>query len=269
MVDSHISEASALVVQEEEDRLILEKNPLQQKLVEIIGKYGLKSISNDVERCLSLCVEERLRGLIRNLVRLSKQRLDTEKPRHKIVITSDISQQIMLINRKAQEESEKNLAEVEKLQKLNEATGNTRVDGKKEKDEDCGNRKQDNNMFTKAANVAARAAVGGVDMLSKWQLMAEQAKKKREEGIVAASGLQPGGQKLSSSRSSKDNHKMETRGHSAANSIPVREAGRMQAVGAHSEDAHTISVRDVVAALEREPQMSKSTFLYQLYEKLP
>jgi transcription initiation factor TFIID subunit 4 len=35
-------------------------------------------------------------------------------------------------------------------------------------------------MRTTAANVAARAAVGGDDMLSKWQLMAEQARQKRE-----------------------------------------------------------------------------------------
>lgn len=34
-------------------------------------------------------------------------------------------------------------------------------------------------MRTTAANVAARQAVGGSDMFSKWQLMAEQAKQKR------------------------------------------------------------------------------------------
>jgi transcription initiation factor TFIID subunit 4 len=34
-------------------------------------------------------------------------------------------------------------------------------------------------MRTTAANVAARQAVGGSDMLSKWQLMAEQARQKR------------------------------------------------------------------------------------------
>nr|POE69203.1 hypothetical protein CFP56_59048 [Quercus suber] len=38
-------------------------------------------------------------------------------------------------------------------------------------------------MRTTAANVAARAAVGGDDMLSKWQLMAEQARQKREGGV--------------------------------------------------------------------------------------
>lgn len=42
------------------------------------------------------------------------------------------------------------------------------------------NKEEDDKMRTTAANVAARAAVGGDDMLSKWQLMAEQARQKRE-----------------------------------------------------------------------------------------
>lgn len=53
------------------------------------------------------------------------------------------------------------------------------------------NKEEDDKMRTTAANVAARAAVGGDDMLSKWQLMAEQARQKREGGTDAASGSQP------------------------------------------------------------------------------
>jgi len=45
-------------------------------------------------------------------------------------------------------------------------------------------------MRTNAANVAARQAVGGSDMLSKWQLMAEQARQKREGLDVAAASQQ-------------------------------------------------------------------------------
>lgn len=49
----------------------------------------------------------------------------------------------------------------------------------------------DGKLRTTAANVAARAAVGGDDMFSKWQLMA-QARQKHEGEIDAASGSQPG-----------------------------------------------------------------------------
>lgn len=86
--DGRVSEASRRVAHEEEERLILQKNPLQKKLAEIsmdtshifflisvilllrtesfgeeayicfsylaVAKFGLKNISNDVERCLSL-----------------------------------------------------------------------------------------------------------------------------------------------------------------------------------------------------------------------
>ena len=50
-------------------------------------------------------------------------------------------------------------------------------------------------MRTNAANVAARQAVGGSDMLSKWQLMAEQARQKREGFDVSAAS--PGSRPLS------------------------------------------------------------------------
>lgn len=46
-------------------------------------------------------------------------------------------------------------------------------------------------MRANAANVAARQAVGGSDMLSKWQLMAEQARQKRE-GLDASAASLPG-----------------------------------------------------------------------------
>jgi transcription initiation factor TFIID subunit 4 len=78
------------------------------------------------------------------------------------------------------------------------------------------NKEEDDKMRTTAANVAARAAVGGDDMLSKWQLMAEQARQKREGG-VDASGSQPGkdvSRKLTSGR--KDNQEAEKKGNAAS-----------------------------------------------------
>lgn len=46
--------------------------------------------------------------------------MDAEKPRHRTVITSDVRQQITLVNQKAREEWEKKQAEEEKLRKLND-----------------------------------------------------------------------------------------------------------------------------------------------------
>lgn len=43
--------------------------------------------------------------------------------------------------------------------------------------------KEDDKMRANAANSAARAAIGGEDVLSKWQLMAEQARQQRDGPI--------------------------------------------------------------------------------------
>ncbi|GMP80926.1 hypothetical protein CsSME_00035837 [Camellia sinensis var. sinensis] len=167
-----------------------------------------------------------MRGLIRNLIRLSKQRVNIEKPGHRTLITSDVQQQILAMNRKAREEWEKKQAEAEKLQKLNDPEGNAGVDGDKEKDDGRvkslkANKEEDDKMRTTAANVAARAAVGGDDMLSKWQLMAEQARQKREGGTDAASGSQltkdvSRKPLSSSSKNARDDQEGEKRGSSAA-----------------------------------------------------
>lgn len=79
------------------------------------------------------------------------------------------------------------------------------------------NKEEDDKMRTTAANVAARAAVGGDDMLSKWQLMAEQARQKRGGGDVF-SGSQPGTdlsrKPLSTSENTeRGNQEAEKRGH--------------------------------------------------------
>ncbi|KAJ9541320.1 hypothetical protein OSB04_027826 [Centaurea solstitialis] len=260
--DSRVSEASRKVVQEEEERLILQKTPLQKKLAEIMAKCGIKNRSSDVERCLSLCVEERMRGLISNLIRLSKQRVDIEKPRHRTVITSDVRQQIMSMNQKARDEWEKKQADAEKLQRADEASpeGSGGIDGDDGRGKNSKvNKEEDDKMRTTAANVAARAAVGGDDMLSKWQLMAEQARQKREGGANAASTSQPsidvGPKPVSTSeRDPKDNSDME-RSSSAVTATPAGVGvGRMKSL--RNEDMvesdkieRSISVKDVISVL--------------------
>ncbi|KAK4481547.1 hypothetical protein RD792_012448 [Penstemon davidsonii] len=274
--DSRVSEATRRVVQEEEERLILHKIPLQKKVVEIMAKSGLKSMSNDVERCLSLCVEERMRGLIASLIRLSKQRVDIEKPRHRTIITSDIRQQIMTINRKAREEWEKKQAETEKSLKQIDPESGAGVDGDKEKDETRAksvkaNKEEDDKMRTTAANVAVRAATGVGDMLSRWQLMIEA--KQKQGGTDTSSGSQIGKDVArkplqTSTKNTRENQETDKWDPAAALNTPgsVRKVGRNQVV--MSKVARSITVKDVIAILEREPQMSKSTLIYRLYDKI-
>lgn len=95
-----------------EGTLILQKSPLQEKLTRITSMYGIISVSKDVEHCLSLFLEERIRGMISKLVRISKQRVDLEKRRHKTLVTSDIQHQLEGINKIVEEEWGKRQAEV-------------------------------------------------------------------------------------------------------------------------------------------------------------
>ncbi|XP_075485852.1 transcription initiation factor TFIID subunit 4b-like isoform X2 [Primulina tabacum] len=274
--DSRALEASRRVVQEEEERLILHKIPLQKLVAEIMAKSGLKNMNSDVERCLSLCVEERMRGIITNLIRLSKQRVDMEKLRHRTIITSDVLQKITTINRKAREEWEKEQAETEKSQKLNETESDSSVDGDKEKDESRtrsakANKDEDDKMRTTAANVAVRAATGVGDMLSKWQLMIEA--KQKLGGTETLSGSQAGKVMArkplpTSARNTRESQEADKRDRSPALNTPAsaRKVLRNQIV--MPRVSRSISVKDVIAILEREPQMSKSTLIYRLYNKI-
>ncbi|VFQ99066.1 unnamed protein product [Cuscuta campestris] len=276
--DSRVSEASRRAVQEEEEQLILQKIPLQKKLTEIMGKSGLMKMSNDVERCLSLCVEERLRALISTVIRLSKQRADIEKTRHRTIVTSDVRQQIMAMNRKAREEWEKKQAETDKHQDINEPDGSTAAESDKDRDDGQAkslkvNKEDDDKMRTTAANVAARAAVGGDDMWTKWQLMAEQAKQKRDAASGSHHSKDFSQRSLSSSsRNPRDLQDVERRSSSTSvitQASEDRSVGRNQIVSQSRVGCCSITVKDVISVLEREPQMSKSTLVYRLYERIP
>ncbi|KAJ1296621.1 hypothetical protein BS78_01G315800 [Paspalum vaginatum] len=123
--ESRVSEAARKVVQLEEEKLILQNGPLTKKLAEIMRKCNLKVIGTDVERCLSMCVEERLRGFISNIIRFSKQRVDVEKSRHRFYpLSSDVRSHIMRVNREAKEQWDKKQAEdAERIRKQNDLSG--------------------------------------------------------------------------------------------------------------------------------------------------
>lgn len=236
-------------------------------LLLLVAKHGLKYISNDVERCLSLSVEQRMHGLICSLIRLSKQRTDAEKPMHLKLITSDVRQQIIRLDWEAKKEWEKNQPE------------GSGVDDDKQKEDGQvkalkTNKEVDEMMKAAAANIAARAAVGGDDMLSKWQHMAGKDGKKRERGIDAAASNCQASKDVNHKSSSAsgisrdDNQDAEKRGLiRPLASGAVRQLGRNQVP--QTGVARTISVKDVIAVMKREPQMARSRLIYRLYERIP
>ncbi|CAO2202745.1 unnamed protein product [Urochloa humidicola] len=269
--ESLASQEARRIAQEEEEKLFLRKGPLLMKLVQIARKCNLKNVNIDVEHCLSMCVEERLRRFISTLIRVSKQRIDTEKTGHRLVITSDVGRQILQMNQKAKEEWDKKQAEeADKNKKQTETDGSGAAELEKEKEESRPknakpNKEDDDKMRTNAANVAARQAVGGSDAYSRWQLMAEQNRQK----VAAASqpGRGPGLRPLSKfGKGLGENQDGSKRSHSTAfGTGGMKTPGRMPFAGPQ----RTISVKDVICALEREPQMTKSRLIYRLHERLP
>ncbi|XP_020105024.1 transcription initiation factor TFIID subunit 4-like isoform X2 [Ananas comosus] len=181
-----------------------------------VSKYGLTNISSEAERCLSLSVEEYLLRLITRARKMSKQRVVIEKTKHQIVITRDIRKEIASINQKAEEWDRRQAEVAEEL-----------LPQRKEKHDEV-----------TAANVAVRAAVGGNDLASRWQLMYKEAQQKRE-------GL----------------------GGSVPRNMHTHNF-RMQEEHPNLEETRRISLEDLIAALETDPQMSKSPWIHRLYERL-
>ncbi|XP_018490454.1 transcription initiation factor TFIID subunit 4 isoform X1 [Raphanus sativus] len=227
--NSRVFKSSRRVAHEEEGRTILQKGPLQRKLAEIMAKSGIKHIKNDVERCLSLCVEERMRELLCNIIRMSKQRTDPEKCRDRICITSDIRKQINEMNQKEKEEQERKHGGEQKL-KNDTAKEDKRSEQVKANKEQAEKR-------AKAANDAALASVGGDNAFLKWKLMAEARQK-------PSSVLERNSKKISGGRR-----------------LGKKNYGSPKVV-------RSISVKDVIAVVEKEPQVSRSTLLYRLYNRI-
>ncbi|CAL1410619.1 unnamed protein product [Linum trigynum] len=262
--DSRVSEASRRVVQEEEERLLLQKTPLQKKVAEIMTKCGMKNASNDVEKCLSLSVEERMRSLINNMIRMSKQRIDLEKSSHRTVVTSDVRQQLVAMNQKAKDEWDRKLAEAEKLRRVNEPDADDGAEGDKEKEDGRGkapkvSKEEDDKLRTTAANMAARAAVGGDDLMSKWQLMS-QARQKREGG--------QDGSRKAQSFSGRNGSQDGTTKRFGSGSFGGTKFGRSQVAGSQLREVRSLTIKDVIAVMEREAQLSKSALIYKLYERI-
>lgn len=300
--ESRSTQAMRRFAQEEEGRLFLERGPLRTKVNAIATKHGVSIVSEEAEQCLSMSVEERLRNMLYKLTKISSRRCDQEKEMHKLVVTSDIQKQILLIRKKAKEALEKKQAiESERLKKINEDKekasqneGASKDDGtasqKKEKKSQKG---EEGKQKASAASMAARSAN---DMLLKWQMMAEQGRQKREgeSGTSAANDTSVvnsiGATTISGRELDKKQGNLEAKQLGRATTVDGLVTTGQGALKKSSGDigisrgfAHqasllnhqtakplcSITAKDIIAYLETEPQMAKSPLIYRLYDKNP
>jgi transcription initiation factor TFIID subunit 4 len=113
---------------------------------------------------------------------------------HKVVVTSDPRRQVLLMKKRSKEASEKKLAEEnERLRKLNEKKDKGPLADAENEDLRAkvqkAQQEEEDKMRANAANVAARAAVGADDMLTKWQLLAAEGLAKRQGGGATSRSL--------------------------------------------------------------------------------
>ncbi|KAI5065456.1 hypothetical protein GOP47_0020151 [Adiantum capillus-veneris] len=292
--ESRNTQAMRRFAQEEEGRLFLERGPLRTKVNAIAAKHGVSVVTEEAEQCLSMSVEERLRNMLYKLTKISGRRCDQEKEMHKLVVTSDIQKQILLIRKQAKEAQEKKQAlETERLRKLNEEKekssqneGASKEDGTTSRTKEKKSQKGDEGK--QKANAASIAARSANDMLLKWQMMAEQGRQKREgeSGATTAndvSAITSIGAANTSSRE-VDKKQLETRQTGRAAPIDGGSATTQSALKKVSGDTgqirhqgslpnqtpkppRTITVKDIVAYLETEPQMAKSSLIYRLHNR--
>lgn len=292
--ESRSTQAMRRFAQEEEGRLFLERGPLRTKLNAIATKHGVSIATEEVEQCLSMSVEERLRNMLYKLTKISSRRSDQEKEVHKLVVTSDIQKQILLARKKAKEAFEKKQAiESERLKKINEEKekasqneGACKEDGtptqKKEK-----KKGEEGKQKASAPSVAAQSAN---DMLLKWQMMAEQGRQKREgetgdTSVVNSLGAASvGGIELDKKHSSLE-AKQSGRATTADGTLTATGQGALKKasgdIGVNRGFSHQgsllnqqpvkplchITAKDIIAYLETDPHMAKSPLIYRLYDK--
>ncbi|KAI5063134.1 hypothetical protein GOP47_0022208 [Adiantum capillus-veneris] len=147
-----------------EDKMLLEKGLLHQKVVGIAKTCNISIEKEDVELCLSLSLEEFLRAIVCKLISCSNQRQGTAKENQQVVVTSDIRNQIALSRKMAREAfdaKQGSTKEAETHQKENEGQKGK----KKEKEPAVGRDKPLSNQME--------------SMLTKWTVMAEQGRLKR------------------------------------------------------------------------------------------
>ncbi|XP_074329975.1 transcription initiation factor TFIID subunit 4-like [Apium graveolens] len=246
----------------QEEEMFLSKSFLRAKLDNIISKCGLKAVSKDVENCLLLGLGEMMDRLIRNMIKMSKQRVDYEKKRHHTLVTSDIHRHIMIMNRKCQNQKEpqdekpnRNISDGE-IGKSAKSSADGEI-GKTAKSSVATKSKKkkigtDLRLETAArTNKAVRASLGGDDFVSKWKLLSRKAQHEEDPGV----GDQPS--ELMNKSLKGTTQKFRGKGTEKRTRqdqflmVPKR----------------VVSVKDVIRTLEREPQMSKSNFMYRLYER--
>ncbi|MCO5555902.1 hypothetical protein L7F22_009446 [Adiantum nelumboides] len=239
----------------QEDKFFLNKDLLHKKVISIAKSWGLLSVNEDVELCLSMSLEEWFRSIFYKLIRFSY------KDDREILVTSNVGEQICMLRERARKALE---AEELARQKETEDPGNKKiVDDMQSFQID---RVTAGNIFfllamhgcknTENINILSRnqsAIQANEGMLIKWEIMAELGRMDRERK-AGIQGQQQGTAQIF--------HTQADYGR-PADSVPHHEKATT-----HEEAQTPIVAKDLISVLENAACMAKSTLFYRYLNKV-
>ncbi|KAI5077681.1 hypothetical protein GOP47_0007505 [Adiantum capillus-veneris] len=98
-------------------------DPLRAKLIETAAKHGISIGNEEVDKCLSVCLEERMYNMIQKLGQIADRRYEKEKEFLELQMTSHIQKKIALVHKRGKGAQEKTQAqESEQLRERNEVS---------------------------------------------------------------------------------------------------------------------------------------------------
>lgn len=246
-------------------------------------------------RCLEvvqLAWQAHATGLLQVAQRAARHRADACRRAPDVVVTSDVRRPLGLIAKRDQERMEARAArEREKLLKM---AGSKRADDETKERAQRAKAEMVGRQQASAANAAVAATLGGKGAKwDKWGAAGSSAAAASSGGGSAASGGAKGGAKAAArkgkkaaearaetaeaaARAEEDGHTTATFDASAGAASAVAtasapkpdRAASLQASRSRSklavDDGDTITTRDIVAAMERDPAYCRSTLLYSL-----
>lgn len=223
--------------------------PLKAMLCEVMEKYGITSVEDEVLRLVGLATKARFSQFLERLVILARQRSNAETEEIPHASTWDPRREVLRIERREREKVRKR-QEAEREALLRAAEAKKLKEDDQEKLQKALQEREDRTR-TAAANKAAMSAFGKDAKWAKWSKLSGS-KTKREDKAAPDEELAT----KTKPRKSPMKHAEDPSPSLAPRVLPASFKNR----------SINVSLKDCIALMEREPCYAKSTTLLKLYE---
>jgi len=234
------------IEQMKQEELILDFEVLSQKVQGIVKRKGLnENVDVEVLRCLSYAAEWRLRGLLHAMIRYSQHRLELGRSHYKTEETSNNRRLVSAIEKRERDRHEQQAEEKRKALLADAKKRKKTEDEELQKLRDEAKLQEEERIRASKTNAVALAATGAVNYSARWAAMLAKPKADPKAKTSGAGGAQAS--------------------EAAANNATAGNEDVGAKLSAAQGAQRTITLRDCLAFLERDPPTSKSQLLYKVY----